>query len=225
MNITFHNEDFLVIDDVLSTEDFAAFVMDAESLRYSFSNGRWSRVWQLSDPQAICSGSFYLSQSPIGFGMDKIVIAFEEAIKISNFYGAKNETWEDIAFRAYKQPRGSKLNYHFDSPQYVGAGVYYCHAQWQPLWGGDLVFPDLAPVDRLGDKEQKGMIEKIQRLSSGRFVSPKPNRLVLINGGVLHCTNRIDPDAGNNIRTSISAFLLHKKEVVSRTEDKINIGD
>ena len=219
-----HGEDFLVIDDVLCPEDFATFLADVDALRFSYPRGEWNRVWQLTDPQALSSGSFYLSQSPIGLGMDKIAVEFAKAIEMSGFYGRQGENWEDVAFRVYKQARGSKLTCHSDSPQYVGAGVYYCHAEWKSSWGGELFFPDVASTSE-SDGEKRGLNDKIQHFATGKYISPKPNRMVLIRGGVLHSTNRIDPDAGNNVRTSVSAFLLHKKQRVFHSGGKINIGE
>jgi hypothetical protein len=223
--IVSQNEAFLVIDDVLCPEDFASFLVDVDALRFNYPQGEWNRIWQLTDPQALSSGSFYLSQSPIGYGMDKIALEFSKAIEISKFYGARNDTWTDLGFRVYKQARGSKLTCHSDSPQYVGAGVYYCHSEWRSSWGGELFFPDISTIDDLSHEAKISIDKKLQHLATGRYVSPKPNRMVLINSGVLHSTNRIDPDAGNNIRTSVSAFLLRKDQSTLLSEGRINIGD
>ena len=131
-----------------------------------------------------------------------------------------------MGFRVYKQSRGSKLISHSDSPQYVGAGVYYCHSEWRSSWGGELFFPDISATEEdVYNKTNISIDQKLQTLATGRYVSPKPNRMVLINSGVLHSTNRIDPDAGNNIRTSVSAFLLRRDQATSSSSEKITIGD
>jgi hypothetical protein len=41
----------------------------------------------------------------------------------------------------------------------------------------------------------------------GIFISPKPNRLVLINKGVLHGITRVDADAGENVRVTLTGMI------------------
>lgn len=42
----------------------------------------------------------------------------------------------------------------------------------------------------------------------GVYIAPKPNRCVMTGPGVWHGVNRIDPDAGDNVRVSVVAFLV-----------------
>ena len=44
----------------------------------------------------------------------------------------------------------------------------------------------------------------------GSFVMPKPNRLVIIAGGVPHSVARVRPAAGRKVRASISGFFREK---------------
>lgn len=40
------------------------------------------------------------------------------------------------------------------------------------------------------------------------FISPRPNRLVLLAPNILHAVNRVDDDAGDHLRATIVGFLL-----------------
>jgi hypothetical protein len=46
------------------------------------------------------------------------------------------------------------------------------------------------------------------------FLSPRPNRLVLLRGGVRHCIKKVESAAGNAFRASVSGFFL---DTASRT--------
>ena len=49
----------------------------------------------------------------------------------------------------------------------------------------------------------------------GTFISPKPNRLVLINKNVVHGITRVDKDAGENVRLTLTGFFnFFDKQVV-----------
>jgi len=54
--------------------------------------------------------------------------------------------------------------------------------------------------------EQKEKNKNLIQYGLGTFVSPKPNRLVLINGGTVHGITRVDPDAGQNMRVTLTGF-------------------
>jgi hypothetical protein len=51
---------------------------------------------------------------------------------------------------------------------------------------------------------------------TGSYVSPKPNRLILIRGGRMHYTNPINPDAGDGLRCSVLGFISFDKNIGTR---------
>jgi len=60
-------------------------------------------------------------------------------------------------------------------------------------------------------EKQKNLID----YGLGTFVSPKPNRLVLIGKNVVHGITRVDKDAGENVRLTLTGFFnFFQKQVV-----------
>jgi hypothetical protein len=55
--------------------------------------------------------------------------------------------------------------------------------------------------------EQSSKFQSIIEHGMGIFVSPKPNRLVLINKKVIHGVTRVDLDAGQNSRVTLTGFI------------------
>jgi hypothetical protein len=108
---------------------------------------------------------------------------------------------------------------HSDAPKYVGAGVFYAHPKWDANWGGEICFPnmdtglDYTNMSVSGESLTNSVLnEAVQAMAFGTYVSPRPNRLVLIRGGAVHSTNRVDSDAGAAIRCSITSFLVPRDE-------------
>ena len=56
----------------------------------------------------------------------------------------------------------------------------------------------------LDDTPQDAMLQK---LGVGRFISPKPNRLVVIAGGTAHRINPVSSSAGDHVRCTIAGFF------------------
>ena len=69
-----------------------------------------------------------------------------------------------------------------------------------------------------GTLEMFEQAEKTKNLiehGMGTFISPKPNRLVLINKNVVHGITRVDKDAGENVRLTLTGFFnFFKTQVV-----------
>ena len=45
--------------------------------------------------------------------------------------------------------------------------------------------------------------------TGGAFVYPRPNRLVLLRGGTLHCVKNVERAAGQAFRASLSGFFFN----------------
>ena len=45
------------------------------------------------------------------------------------------------------------------------------------------------------------------KLGMGQYISPKPNRLVVIAGGNPHMINKVSPSAGDHGRCTIAGFF------------------
>lgn len=215
MKITHASADFTVFDDVLDMEAFQSLWKAVQSLRYDFSESEWMRLWPLADPQPAKSGPFAWSARPCGFGLDQYIERFVELIGRPDSCLADASGWEDVAFRVFLHARGSRMVAHSDTPKYMGAGVFYAHPVWQTTWGGELCFPrldaslDTRSISVEGESFTNSPINAaIEEYGMATTIAPRPNRLVLIRGGVVHSTNRVDPDAGAAIRCSITSFLI-----------------
>ena len=78
------------------------------------------------------------------------------------------------------------------------------------LLGGELLVAegteDSLPI--MGYRfENDSYSEALLARGEGRYVQPKPNRLVLL-GGAPHAVAPVTPAAGQNIRASVSGFFL-----------------
>jgi hypothetical protein len=62
--------------------------------------------------------------------------------------------------------------------------------------------------------EQRKKFQSIIDYGLGTFVSPKPNRLILINKNVVHGITRVDSDAGENIRLTITGMVKEIGQVL-----------
>lgn len=220
---------FIIYDDLLPPEDFLRLVGDIQRIRYHYPDKEWHKLWSFSDPPTVSSDAFHWSRKPFGFGLDQVTSVIHECLENSKDRGLLKISWMDVGFRIYMQPVGSRLNCHSDTPIYVGAAVYYAHEDWRPNWGGELVFPNVNDSLENDSNElsngpifNKKMERKLMESFCGEYVSPKPNRLVVIRPGALHYTNRVDSSAGSNIRVSISSFLL--RETISKLNNSFEIG-
>lgn len=224
--------EYTVIDNVLDESQFSALWAEVQGLDFFHHTGLWNKVWQLTDPPTVSSSSFYLSQQQFSAPIQSIVEQFKNAIDSSGYYGSIGKEWDDISFTIYLNGRGSRLLTHADYPTYAGAAVYYIHPYWSSTWGGELVFPDVPPHEIVGSTNpingplyRKTEDTTFTKTGTGRYVTPTPNRMVLIRPRVWHRTNPVDVDAGNHLRVSISAFLLRQNTSSKDTSNVIVLGD
>ena len=139
-----------------------------------------------------------------------------------------NEKYYNIAMQCHGYPVGSKNPWHTDLG--YSTYTYYLHKKWQINWDSTLLiipmeakleYEQLLKLDKNSvhtdsyakDNMPMEMFEQSKKFSSiieygrGIFVSPKPNRLVLINKNVIHGVTRVDSDAGENVRVSLTGGI------------------
>ena len=138
--------------------------------------------------------------------------------------------------RAFLYPQGTGLSWHLDLGRYSGAYIYYAHPQWNVKWGGELMVADdpaqeagsarLDPHDpttssiyqpdksmRFGQHlDNAWENEKLMETGTGRYVMPKPNRLVIVALGCAHCVNPVAQAAGDKVRATITGFFIAPPE-------------
>ncbi len=137
---------------------------------------------------------------------------------ITALFGSMNElteivgdSWARVSARPYVYPRGTALSWHSDDHALTtGAFVYYAHPHWNAHWGGELLIAD-EPDEELpimGHRfETESYSAQLLERGAGRFVMPKPNRLVVL-AGAPHAVARVADAAGQNVRASVSGFFL-----------------
>jgi Rps23 Pro-64 3,4-dihydroxylase Tpa1-like proline 4-hydroxylase len=47
----------------------------------------------------------------------------------------------------------------------------------------------------------------LSKLGAGRFIAPKPNRLVVIAGGTCHRISPVTTSAGDHVRCTVAGFF------------------
>ena len=123
------------------------------------------------------------------------------------------DDWARISARAYVYPQGTSLSWHRDDSQiYSGAFIYYAHPHWNAHWGGELLVAEETDegLPIMGHRfETESYSEALLERGVGRFVSPKPNRLVIL-GGAPHAVAPVSSAAGQNVRASVCGFFLRE---------------
>ena len=150
--------------------------------------------------------------------------------------GTQGQDWEYFFARSYIYPAGTGLSWHRDNENNAsGAYVYYAHPHWDPQWGGEFLVAPLKtrhvkfPKKQLYEGGEKFIgshidnaheIEPLMEEGLGTYIMPKPNRLVFLTSGVMHCIKKVDMAAGNKMRGTIQGFFqdpagigAHKRKI------------
>jgi hypothetical protein len=238
VKLTFSNESFMVLDDFLSKEDFKHVwnFMQEETFQHVHSE-KWIKAFQLSDNNPLW-GTVYISDPveydqessvyPSSKGIDVLIKTMLDNItKLEPYVGKKYEDWDYVFARPYIYPKNTGLSWHTDGRSDMsGAYVYYTHPIWKAQWGSELLmhnshigkvkYPEIAMYNE--EKKILGFHMENQKVSDllmdegiGYYVLPKPNRMVVLKPGIIHRINRVDENAGENLRSSITGFFLRKR--------------
>src|SRR5262245_22743361 len=202
MKVVLKNEQVCVIDDLLPVHEFNRLWqgLQTEPFRTPQVGGTWQKVWRLTGGTPL-KGSERSAKT--GDYMDAAWDAFEEVRKAHREFLTKTK----LAITSYIYPPGTKLAWHSDHG-YGGTFTYYCHPRWSATWGGEL----LVALTRETKQRTEGLDhawqdEFLLAQGHGLYIACKPNRLVLQKEGIWHAINRVDPDAGDNVRVSIVGFF------------------
>ncbi|MBE7194729.1 MAG: 2OG-Fe(II) oxygenase [Gordonia polyisoprenivorans] len=136
----------------------------------------------------------------------------DELEKHSALFGDQGTQWSSVGFSFWRYPPGSRLGWHNDVREgRCGEFVLFLHESWNASWGGELLLLDADPTDVHVDSEPLSPFETVERKATQAnacltAVPPKPNRLVLMRDGTLHCIARVDRTATHE-RRSMTGFL------------------
>jgi len=209
MHITINNPKFAIYDDVLEPDQFSTVWKWAQQQQYFAINSQsWLHVWRLTDGSPMGGHEHYHTKAP--FDNDALNMVHARSLDVANASPEIVGDWNEIIYRCYIYPRGSRIDWHNDQG-YTAALIYYIHPIWSASWGGELMIAEIPKnFDFSGYSGQLDTSWKDRFLniwSAGNYVSPKPNRMILTPAGVWHSINRIDDNAGDNCRCSIVCFF------------------
>ncbi len=170
--------------------------------------------------------------TPLDAFLDKVLGVREELVR---WTGDPVSEWAVMTAVPWIYPPGSGLSWHTDGGMYSAAYAYYVHSQWDPHWGGELVLAhestrqqrelELDPRDGqpvaavAGRFDRSRLAARIAEPGFGHYVTPRPNRLVVMAGGHAHKIARVDATAGGHVRASIAGFFIRSRsiELVARS--------
>ena len=238
----------LVIDDFLSDNDWNNLFNQIQVDNWIKVNNHKDKYWHLTDGDVYKTERKSLPNFPFNDNNDIWFHRFRKLLNECNDVKTFVGDYKSFTARAYAYPVGSKNPWHEDMGTLTYA--YYMHKEWQINWDGILL---IVPYNKVELKqllnlnngtvhnddyklsmspmemfEQREKYKNILDYGSGYFIAPKPNRLVIINKHVVHGINRVDKDAGENIRLSISGcifptnfeekidFKIHDQKIVSK---------
>ncbi|MFF9352035.1 2OG-Fe(II) oxygenase [Streptomyces sp. NPDC014734] len=215
---TFETDDFAIFDDFLPSADLAEIQNYFRSGRFTYVKSLRSRssVFGHLDGDPLTGPSVFhhfpeppkgSKAYPAGNAMDRMVEHIEnEAERLSRWSGKKEEHWDFFTCTPYLYPLGAGLSWHDDIKGGKTASyTFYAHDEWKDSWGAELLVSGGGTLrtDKGNPKESGGF---------GHYIAPLPNRLVIIKAGTPHTVKRVEINAGENIRASLTGFFMKKTE-------------
>ncbi|HEY6136176.1 MAG TPA: 2OG-Fe(II) oxygenase [Thermoanaerobaculia bacterium] len=227
--LTLSNDQVMLYDDFLPKESFEPLLGHVYSSPCRLVHrGAWIKNWHSNDGLPLIGqptffredGAYgpdeksrYPTRTPLDKLMEEVRRTAGEASALIGEHGVR---WNGMNVWPYLLPRGTALSMHRDAYYYSGAFIFYVHHQWDVHWGGHLVILD----DRTGmgiDKDAPEMFSFLSEEAENRVLSepgvglsivPRPNRLVLLRENVYHMITRVDADAGDRARITLTGFFL-----------------
>lgn len=169
---------------------------------------------------------------PTHSGLDRVLATIAEHLDdFADLIGQRGVDFDNVSARCFLYPQGTALSWHEDDTTYSGGYAFYAHPEWRSQWGGELLIADegsrfqeptgddLISVTRVDGALQAKRIRippfldntrqdaALSAIGMGRYIAPKPNRLVVIAGGNPHMINPVNASAGDHVRCTIAGFF------------------
>ena len=170
MQITFSNEQFVVLDDFLPQAHFEQLWRWFHVAPFFPNDVRGLHgAWRLDDGRVMRGPDIYYGpvahqvteahpgafSHPTGTGIDLLIEAFSASgARYEAVVGQEGRDWRTLAAAPRLYERNSSLYWHRDTPSVVtGSCTYYAHPTWNIQWGGELF---IAHPDALAIPERNG---------------------------------------------------------------------
>ena len=248
-----------VFDNVLPPDQFESLWKYIQMTEYeSVHAKKWEKVWRMHDGQVFRGPLIKWNQTeqetettspgeanelvyPTQTIIDNIMeLILSQAIKHPQLIGSRLDDWQTMVAHPYLYPVGSGLSWHADGGRYTGAFSFYCHPEWNSLYGGELmiseadtkrlreILPSVLVYEREGNEittlekrqvppflDNSAEDKLLSQADIGLYISPKPNRLVLLKGSTYHQVKAVTPVAGRFSRATLAGFFVADKSSVT----------
>ena len=229
--LTTANEQFRIYDDFLPKNAFDALLHNATLDAYSIVHrDEWRKPWRLGDGMPLHGATTYYrpdaslyeehetsrypTETPLDAFIDAVNGVAQEAVDVVG------DAWTGLTVTPWIYPLGCGQSLHRSGEDSTGSYAYFIHAEWNFHWGGQLLILD--PRTAGGDDPSRSSWylhwlsdkdEKRAGMDPGLAVSvlPKPNRLVFIAPSAYQMITRVDVNAGNHARITLSGHFLGSK--------------
>jgi hypothetical protein len=205
---------YAVIDDFLAPgEHLALWEAFQRTAAAPAGASEWNRVYRLMDGEEPASSQSRLRHPRLQDGTNAspappALRLFSDTLLKTMMHEPPPiavPLWTGFTQSAWIYRRDMGLEWHSDTGWLAGY-IYYAHPAWRASWGGELLVAD-NPAES-GPGETRSVVEAVCE-SGGVFIYPRPNRLVLLRGGTMHCIKKVESAAGSAFRASVSGFFLN----------------
>jgi hypothetical protein len=213
------NRAFAIVDDFLDPREHLDLWNAFQETGLSPERaGDWNQVYQRQDAEhgsesrlrtpALQDAAGNLPGALRVFGEKLFALASGDQPPVSEI------PWTCFSLSAWIYRPGFGLEWHSDTG-WLAAYIYYMHPVWRSSWGGELLVAatddsasGIEAVAPSNADHSRDAVEAVCR-TGGAFVYPRPNRLVLLRGGTLHCVKNVERAAGQAFRASLSGFFFN----------------
>ncbi|MEV4894202.1 2OG-Fe(II) oxygenase family protein [Nonomuraea sp. NPDC055795] len=200
---------FRVIDDFLNPAEL-------EEVRQLMNRSTFEEVASVVDPET--DGTAFRSRSSVlRHDATREGNAYTSIIRglgaHTDLFGAPGDAWSIVGFSFWKYAAGNRLSWHNDvASGRQGEFILFLHPTWQASWSGELLLLDADPetievADPTLPPRELVAAKVNQAPHCLTAIVPKPNRLVLVKEGTIHCIQRVDRTAGSVHRQTMTGFL------------------
>ncbi|MDR5777258.1 MULTISPECIES: 2OG-Fe(II) oxygenase family protein [unclassified Caballeronia] len=205
------------VDNVLEQPDFSLLVKQLEApqsispsiertygiwTKNTYNNPSQSRVIIWVGPHNKPSSPFSgIELYPTDTRIDHVIDAARDIAVRTGIAGTFNKDWIAIMASRFDYGAAGGLMFHTDEVHYACAFSMYFHSEWKADWGGHFLFSQ----------------QDITRLEQGVFLTPLPNRMVLVRAGVPHSISGVSAQASRP-RQAITGFFVRPEHAFKLLE-------